>query len=155
MSQAVVEFVTDHDPWKAVDGLEAACEAAIGKGAARLADRRNGTAVLLFTSDKTVRALNAQYRGKDAPTNVLAFPAPKSEGYPGDIALAYETCLAEAEAAGIALLDRAAHLALHGFLHLNGHTHDGEDDAAIMEALETEALAEIGIADPYLTPVRE
>lgn len=155
MSDPVVEFVTDFDAWNAVDGLEATCAAAIEKGAARMDSRRPGTAVVLFTSDKTVQALNGQYRGKEKPTNVLAFPAPESEGYPGDIALAYETCLAEAEAAGIALLDRAAHLALHGFLHLNGHTHDGEDDAAVMEKLETEALAEIGIADPYLTPVRE
>lgn len=150
-----VEFVTDHEPWNAVDGLEATCRAAIVKAIARMQTVREGTAVILFTCDGTVRALNAQYRSKDSPTNVLAFPAPESEGYPGDIALAYETCLEEAEAAGIALLDRAAHLALHGFLHLNGYTHEDEDDAAAMEALETEALSDIGIADPYLSPVRE
>lgn len=149
------EFVIDYEPWERVDGLEATCRAAIEKGLARLDGAREGAAVILFTSDKSVQALNAQYRAQDKATNVLAFPAPPSEQYPGDIALAYETCRAEAEAAGISLLDRAAHLALHGFLHLNGYTHDEEDEAARMEALETEALAEIGITDPYLNPVKE
>lgn len=151
----LVEFLSDHEPWEAVDGLEATCRAAIEKAAERMDFVREGTVALLFTSDASVQALNGRYREMDKPTNVLAFPAPDSEGYPGDIALAYETCRREAEAAGISLLDRAAHLALHGFLHLNGYTHDEEDDAARMEKLETEALGDIGIADPYLTPVRE
>lgn len=150
-----VEFVSDHEPWDAVDGLEATCRAAIETAMTRMDSVREGTAVVLFTCDKSVSALNGQYLGKNKPTNVLAFPAPVSEGYPGDIALAYETCFDEATAAGISLRDRAAHLALHGFLHLNGYTHDEDEDAARMEALETEALAEIGIADPYLNPVRE
>lgn len=150
-----IEFVSDHEPWDAIDGLEAACQSAIESAIARMDSVREGTAVLLFTSDTSVQALNGRYRGADKPTNVLAFPAPESEGYPGDIALAYETCLEEATMAGISLLDRAAHLALHGFLHLNGFIHDDDEDAARMETLETEALADIGIADPYLTPVRE
>ena len=63
--------------------------------------------------------------------------------------------LAEAGRAGLALRDRAAHLALHGFLHLNGYTHDAADQAERMERLETEALSRLGIADPYLITERE
>ena len=72
------------------------------------------------------------------------------EGYPGDVILAYQTCAKEAQAAGISLIDHAAHLALHGVLHLNGFDHQEEDEAAAMEALETAVLTGLGIQDPYL-----
>ncbi|WP_270374114.1 rRNA maturation RNase YbeY [Marinicauda sp. Alg238-R41] len=155
MSEPLCEFVTDYDAWSEVDNLEAVCERAIQIAASRMTERRPGTAVILFTGDETVEVLNGQYRARPRPTNVLSFPAPEREGYPGDIALAYQTCVAEAGAAGIALRDRAAHLALHGFLHLNGYTHDEDAAAEAMEALETAVLAELGIADPYLIPERQ
>ncbi|RPF70789.1 rRNA maturation RNase YbeY [Aurantiacibacter spongiae] len=125
-------------------------------------------ASLLFTSDKRVRDLNREWRDKDRPTNVLSFPMVERvdlihldphEGPPqmlGDIALAYETCAREAAAKGIALADHAAHLVVHGFLHLAGHDHEtGETDAEAMERLEVKALASMGVADPYSATDRD
>ncbi len=116
---------------------------------------------LLFTDDEAVRSLNREWRGKDKPTNVLSFPmleradllALAPDGPPellGDIALAFETCAREAAEKGVPLADHAAHLIVHGLLHLAGHDHEtGEMQAAKMEALEIKALAIMGIADPY------
>ena len=119
------------------------------------------TASMLFTIDEEVHALNKEWRGKDKPTNVLSFPmlerddllALAREGPPemlGDLALAHETCAREAAEKGIALEDHAAHLIVHGLLHLAGHDHvDSDAQAEAMEALEIAALAKLGIADPY------
>ena len=119
------------------------------------------TASLLFTSDDEVHDLNREWRGKDKPTNVLSFPMLEREellglapdGPPemlGDLALAYGTCEREAAEKGIALADHAAHLIVHGLLHLAGHDHvDSDEQAEAMEKLEIEALAKMGIADPY------
>jgi probable rRNA maturation factor len=116
---------------------------------------------LLMTSDDEVQVLNAEWRGKDKPTNVLSFPMLEREdlldldgdGPPemlGDLALAYETCAREAEEKGISLEDHAAHLMIHGLLHLAGLDHEiSDEDAREMEILEIKALALIGIADPY------
>lgn len=119
------------------------------------------SASLLFTLDEEVRVLNREWRTKDKPTNVLSFPmltraellAMTPQGGPellGDIALAFETCTREAAEKGVGLKDHAAHLIVHGLLHLAGHDHElGEREAAAMEALEIKALAQMGIADPY------
>jgi len=112
------------------------------------------------------RSLNAHYRHKDKPTNVLSFPSGLPEGevpeepYPlGDVVLAGETVLQEAGQQGIPVADHVAHLVVHGMLHLLGHDHERDDDAERMEALETKVLAGLGIADPYakapLTDVAE
>ncbi|MGB3165660.1 MAG: rRNA maturation RNase YbeY [Alteraurantiacibacter sp.] len=119
-------------------------------------------ASMLITSDARVHELNREWRGKDKPTNVLSFPMLErsdlvhldpDNGPPemlGDLALAHETCAREAEAKGIALADHAAHLILHGLLHLAGYDHETSDeDAEEMEALEVKALALMGIANPY------
>ena len=118
-------------------------------------------ASLLFTSDAEVHELNREWRGKDKPTNVLSFPmleredllSLSTEGPPellGDIALAFQTCAREAAEKGVSLEHHAAHLIVHGLLHLAGYDHEtGPDDAAAMEALEIKALALMGIADPY------
>ena len=125
-----------------------------------LANERLMTSIL-FTTDDQVHELNKEWRGKDKPTNVLSFPmfegadllALELSGPPemlGDIALAYETCEREAKEKGVSLRDHAAHLLVHGFLHLAGHDHmDSDGQAAAMEKLEIEALAKLGIADPY------
>ncbi len=111
---------------------------------------------ILLTDDAEMRALNRTWRGKDAPTNVLSFPAgdtlacdPSEPGLLGDVALAYETTLKEARATNIALSDHVAHLVVHGVLHLLGFDHLTEDEAEQMETLERQALASLGIADPY------
>ena len=119
------------------------------------------SASLLFTVDEEVRILNREWRTKDKPTNVLSFPmltraellAMTEQGGPemlGDIALAFETCTREAAQKGVGLKDHAAHLIVHGLLHLAGHDHEaGGAEAEAMEALEIKALAQMGIADPY------
>ena len=123
---------------------------------------------LLAADDARIRALNAQFRGKDRPTNVLSWPADDlsaddpgcppalpAPGRPddpeslGDIALALETCLAEARAAGKPAADHVTHLLVHGLLHLLGYDHETEADALLMEGTETAILDAMGIADPY------
>ncbi|MEM1381436.1 MAG: rRNA maturation RNase YbeY [Pseudomonadota bacterium] len=109
----------------------------------------------LFTDDETVRALNAEWRGKDKPTNVLSFPAEPMPGLPeeaqplGDLALALEMCTREASEKGISFHDHAAHLLVHGLLHLLGYDHIEDGEAETMESLERTILRHMGIADPY------
>jgi probable rRNA maturation factor len=109
---------------------------------------------LRLTSDEEVRGLNARWRGRDEPTNVLSFPtAPAgiAGGPPmlGDIALAYETLAREAGEAGVPLADHYRHLVAHGFLHLIGYDHQTGEQAERMEQLERRILARLGAADPY------
>jgi probable rRNA maturation factor len=106
-------------------------------------------ATVLLTGDDEMRDLNRTWRQKDTSTNVLSFPSGSAEGFLGDIVLAHETVLAEAKASGIRLEDHVAHLVLHGVLHLLGFDHMNDAEAERMEALEREALASLGVADPY------
>lgn len=106
-----------------------------------------------FTSDEEVRALNSAWRGKDKATNVLSFPmAEEPEGAPmlGDIVLAQGVCAREAAEKGVPIETHATHLVVHGTLHLLGYDHEtGDADAEEMEEIERQALASLGIADPY------
>ncbi|WP_343518829.1 rRNA maturation RNase YbeY [Sphingomonas sp.] len=119
-----------------------------------------------LTSDDEVHQLNAQYRRKDKPTNVLSFPmiAPDliealtqnsddGEVILGDIVLAHGVCAAEAVDKGISVEQHATHLIVHGVLHLLGYDHQGDSEAEAMESMERAALDMLGIPDPYL--VRE
>jgi probable rRNA maturation factor len=101
--------------------------------------------------DAEMRDLNRVWRGKDAPTNVLSFPADAKHdrGFLGDIVLAYETTLREANERDISLADHVSHLVIHGMLHLLGFDHEDDEDAERMERTERIALAAIGVADPY------
>jgi probable rRNA maturation factor len=119
------------------------------------------SASVLFTVDEEILTLNREWRARDKPTNVLSFPMMEreqlagleAEGGPemlGDVALAWETCEREAREKVVSLEDHAAHLLVHGLLHLAGHDHDaGNGEAEAMERLEIAALAKLGIADPY------
>lgn len=110
---------------------------------------------LVFTGDAGIRALNAQWRGKDKPTNVLSFQAfPVARGKPlppmlGDIVLAFETVAREAADEAKPFASHLAHLIVHGFLHLVGYDHEGEEDAEEMEGAERRILARLAIPDPY------
>jgi probable rRNA maturation factor len=105
---------------------------------------------LLLTDDQAVRELNARFRGKDAPTNVLSFPAPPNpEKHLGDVALALGVCTREAAEQGKPLAHHLQHLVAHGVLHLLGYDHMSEDEAEAMEGLERVILAGLGIPDPY------
>ena len=111
------------------------------------------TLSVLLTDDAAIRELNAAWRQQDKPTNVLSFPAPAIPGpgprHLGDIALAFETMVREAETEGKTLQDHLSHLVIHGVLHLLGFDHELEAEAEIMESLEVAALRSLGIADPY------
>ena len=113
-----------------------------------------------LASDQEVQALNAHWRRKNSPTNVLSFPM--AEAYEldqvdeegpelllGDVILAHGTCKREAEEKAISIEDHTAHLVVHGTLHLLGYDHDDPAQADDMEARETRALARLGITDPY------
>ncbi|TIX50520.1 rRNA maturation RNase YbeY [Alteraurantiacibacter aquimixticola] len=154
------------EPWPAAgwEALVMRVADAAAKVAPELGHTRL-TASALFTSDAEVHALNREWRGRDKPTNVLSFPMLEREdllelaqdGPPemppvflGDIALAHETCAREAAEKGVSIEDHAAHLVLHGLLHLAGFDHEiSTEEAEKMEALEVKALAQLGIADPY------
>ncbi|OGN49389.1 MAG: rRNA maturation RNase YbeY [Caulobacterales bacterium RIFOXYB1_FULL_67_16] len=113
-----------------------------------------GDVVVLLTDDEAVRALNARFRNRDKPTNVLSFPAPENAApHLGDIVLAYGVCATEAEAQGKSLPDHLSHLVVHGVLHLLGRDHEDDAEAEEMEAEEREILAELGVADPYAADV--
>ena len=120
---------------------------------------------LLACNDARIAVLNADFRGKSRPTNVLSWPsaergaaidgemplAPKigPDNDLGDIAIAYDTCLREAANAGKLMRDHTLHLLVHGTLHLLGFDHERDGDATLMEGLETEILGKLGIPDPY------
>ena len=110
---------------------------------------------IVFSDDAHIRTLNADWRGKDKPTNVLSFPAfPFVMGGPlppmmGDIVLAAETVAREAALEGKPVDNHITHLVIHGLLHLLGHDHEIDAEAEAMEAIERAALARLAIPDPY------
>lgn len=124
----------------------------------------NAEVSIKLSDDAEVRKLNAAYRQNDKATNVLSFPMVQhdlletldigddGEVLLGDIILARETCMREASEKGIGFADHAAHLIVHGALHLLGYDHMVEHEAEVMEAIEARALAAIGIPNPYAEP---
>jgi probable rRNA maturation factor len=152
--------------WDSSTGWEAlvrrAAEAAIAESAfPQLSNiERPVELSVRLTSDTEVQSLNAQWRGKNKPTNVLSFPQLEAEELDdiaadgpelmlGDLVLAHGVCAREAEEKAIAVEDHASHLVVHGTLHLLGYDHHQDEQADDMEAREVRALARLGIADPY------
>lgn len=155
-----IDLIIEDDRWKAFDLISIAARAC-DAGAARL-DLRDLSVSILACNDTRIAALNAEFRDRQKPTNVLSWPsealASGIAGLPpsrpsdveiGDIALSFETVMREAEEAGIVSENHITHLILHGFLHLLGYDHELDEDATLMEALEIEALANLGIQNPY------
>jgi probable rRNA maturation factor len=147
---------------ESLDGvIEAAARSAFTAAAASGASSCDGEAPgemsVVLACDEFVRGLNRRFRGQDKPTNVLSFPVEPfpsagAGGEPvplGDVIVAWETLLREAEAEGKAPLDHLRHLVIHGTLHLFGFDHQDDEEAEQMETLEREALARLGVADPY------
>ncbi|MFN6951476.1 MAG: rRNA maturation RNase YbeY [Albidovulum sp.] len=166
--EPLVETLNEDPRWEAF-GLDALADRA---ARAVLADQglpAEGFLIsLLGCSDGRIAELNADFRGKPQPTNVLSWPADErgagedgaaparpQAGTPempqelGDIAIAWETCAREAEDQGKPMPDHVAHLLVHGLLHLLGYDHVRDGDAALMEAAEVRILAKLGLADPY------
>ncbi len=142
----------------AVSAVEDRCRKAAA-AAYRAAAARDAAAEVsvVLADDALIRSLNRDYRGRDAATNVLAFPgtgapAPAPPGVPvmlGDVIVALGVAAAEAADDHKALADHLSHLIVHGMLHLLGHDHGTEAEAVVMERLEIQALAVLGVADPY------
>ena len=143
--------------------IRKAAEAAIAESAfPQLADASRPIELSVrLAGDEEVRGLNAHWRGKDKPTNVLSFPMAEAyeleqadEDRPGgimlgDLILARGVCEREAAEKGVPVEQHATHLLVHGTLHLLGYDHEADADAADMEAREVKALARLGIDNPY------
>jgi probable rRNA maturation factor len=159
-SRLALERVDDDGDWAAfgpIDSLIAAVGRVLAE-APELAGLLPASAAVALSSNAAVRRLNAAYRGKDSPTNVLSFsaslapPPGMAADEPralGDVVLALETLLDEAATTGIQPAHHFQHLLIHGLLHLVGFDHVAEAEAERMEALETTLLARLGIPDPY------
>jgi probable rRNA maturation factor len=150
----LIDFVVEGPLWSNAPDVPGWAAAAIGEAILKSkAKLKPGVEIsILLTDDAAIRQLNAQWRGKDQPTNVLSFPAPGAPDMRpslGDIAIAYETCEREAGAELKTFQAHVTHLIVHGFLHLVGFDHESETDAVKMETLEREILAALGISDPY------
>lgn len=166
--EPLVDCVIEDTRWQGA-GLEVLALTATRATLATLGLPDTGlTLVVMGCDDARIAALNADFRGKPAPTNVLSWPAwdlsPDTEGGApeapevgtaeepealGDVAIAYETCAREAADAGKPLADHVTHLLIHGLLHCLGYDHVRDSDADVMEALEVRILASLGLPDPY------
>ena len=147
----VIDVTTEAVGWEQTPAAEATVRKVIE---AALADGEPGDCEIgvVLSDDARICTLNRTWRGKDAATNVLSFPADDDIGEPGllgDVVLAYETTRKEAREQDIALQDHVSHLVIHGVLHLLGLDHAEDAEAERMENLERAALASLGIADPY------
>ena len=164
----LVETVSEDARWEAF-GLAALADRAGRAALEALGLPDVGFSIgLMGCDDARIAVLNADFRGKPQPTNVLSWPsderAPEFVGEPpekpvpgdpddpeslGDIAIAWETCAREAEEQGKPMADHVTHLIVHGVLHLLGYDHVEDEDAAVMEAIEVRILATLGVSDPY------
>jgi probable rRNA maturation factor len=145
----MIEVEVEDQAWTAA--LPDAEAVARRAAAASLTDElREAGITILLADDEAVRELNARFRAKDAPTNVLSFPAPEAfRPHLGDIALAYGVCAREADEQGKPLADHLTHLTAHGVLHLLGYDHQDDAEAEAMEARERAILSGLGVPDPY------
>jgi probable rRNA maturation factor len=149
MSPAEIDLAVEDPRWQAALGDPDAFVTHI-LAAVFTAEAATGAVSVALTDDATVQDLNARFRGKDSPTNVLSFPPPDAfPGFLGDIVLAFDTVAREADEQGKALTDHARHLLAHGLFHLLGYDHETEADAAVMEGKERALLMALGGPDPY------
>ena len=162
MSQLDIQIAVESDGWADEAALEALALRVLGAAETYIATKeaqpfpKQPTEVsLVFGDDEMIREINAEWRNKDKPTNVLSFPAfPRTPGKMpgpmlGDIIIARETVEREAVDLEKSFEDHLTHLMVHGFLHLFGYDHIEVTDAEKMETLETRILAELGLSDPY------
>ncbi|MFC7377780.1 rRNA maturation RNase YbeY [Brevundimonas sp. GCM10030266] len=143
----MIEIEVEDEAWTAA---LPEVEAVVDRAAKAALGTIQGDVVILLTDDESVREINARFRDRDRPTNVLSFPAAES-AFPhlGDLTLAYGVCAREAVEQGKTLADHLSHLTVHGVLHLLGRDHEDDAEAEEMEAEERSILASLGVADPY------
>ena len=164
----MLDIVLEADPeWDSSTGWDELAAKAVHAAIAESAfpQLANGPRVIELSvrlaGDEEVQKLNAKWRGKDKPTNVLSFPMSEADELAdssglgpelmlGDMILARGVCVREAAEKAIPVERHAAHLMVHGTLHLLGYDHGDDKAASDMEAREVKALARLGIADPYL-----
>jgi len=162
MSKLDIQITVETEDWPDESALSLLSERTLGAAADLLAEEEGQPfpetapeVSLVFTDDASIQEINAEWRGKDKPTNVLSFPAFPLEprGMPGpmlgDIVIARETVEREAVDLDKSFEDHLTHLLVHGFLHLFGYDHMETGEAERMEALETRILAVLGLSDPY------
>lgn len=166
--EKLVDIVIEEPRWETA-GLEDLSERAAQAVLAELGLPPSGFLICVMgCDDARIADLNADFRGKPKPTNVLSWPsedrAPEVAGAApdlpepgdsedpeelGDIAIAWGVCQAEATEQGKSFADHVTHLVAHGVLHLLGYDHETDEDAALMEGIEIRALARLGISNPY------
>ena len=151
-----VEFLETSRLWRGALASKSLARQAIAAAQAEsdVKLRRGVELTVHLVDDAEIRSVNAEWREKDAPTNVLSFPAVEASQLAearllGDILIAFETVAREAQDEGKTLADHYRHLVIHGFLHLLGFDHNEAGEAEAMEAVERRALARLGVADPY------
>jgi probable rRNA maturation factor len=155
-----IEVMIRSTRWRRQPRAATIAKSAILAAAKAVSTTRAELAIVL-SHDSAIQALNRDWRGKNAPTNVLSFPSASAgpvrrdgkdrepSPYIGDIVIAYETTAREAAAEGKPFRHHLAHLAVHGFLHLLGYDHENDRDAEAMERLERRILRRMAIPDPY------
>lgn len=149
------QFLLEDDRWRDLKEGLTGCFTLVSAEA--FDGRTAGRIDVLLTDDATLQQLNRDFRNQDKPTNVLSFPADPDDpgaqsynmGHLGDIAMSFDRLTIEATEQAIPLLHHAQHLMVHGILHIFGYDHETEEDAAVMETLETRLLARLGVPDPY------
>ncbi len=150
-----VDVVVSSPLWQAEPGAEDVVRRTVAE-AASLLSKTAGELAIVLTDDSSIRALNRDWRDKDEATNVLSFPVPAVGGdgkagiLLGDVVIAYETLAREAAAEGRLFRHHLAHLTVHGFLHLLGYDHETDQEADVMEHLEANVLARLGVPNPYV-----
>ena len=150
-----IDCTVEAGAWPPEEELQQTAEGAVAAAARRTGETGAATLTILFTDDAEMQALNARFRGKDKPTNVLSFPGaggvmpPGIPRHLGDIALGYETVAGEAETEQKPFGHHLTHLIVHGFLHLLDYDHENPEEAEEMEQLEREILEGLAIGDPY------
>lgn len=151
MSHIIFDVIMRDDRWQDV-GLDISALAvrAVSVLPQGIMPQRDQEASLVLMDDAAVQGLNRDYRNKDKPTNILSFPTVNAPTLLGDIVLARQTIMTEAQSAGKPLQDHIMHLIIHGVLHLLGYDHIVSSEAEVMEAIEIEMLGKLGIANPYV-----
>jgi probable rRNA maturation factor len=153
----LVTILVEEPMWRADGDVIRTIRRAARLALTMMSGKRDGLSVsILLANDARLRDLNAAFRNQRKTTNVLSFPAlPTAPDCLGDVALGYQILCREAAAQNKSLAEHAAHLTIHGVLHLAGYEHERADDALIMENLEISLLTRMGFGDPYTAvPVR-